>query len=271
MVNPQTITEHYVSREDGRVYYYRVGYGDPLLLLHGIGYRARDWGSVVKVLSQYFTCYVVDLPGFDHSDIPPAKYFVGDFVRAIVDVMDSAGIAKVSIIGSHTGSIVALALAAAYPQRVGTLVHDGLPYWDDREGMEFFEEFIRPQLTDVSSFDIPVVPLMTLEEAMKKKPGITRESWQRNEEIKRKSRRWMHVTYDAVMNFDITALGQQVKSQTLLMYGEGEIIGFGMEAANRDIEGSILKVVKDCPGVVYDFMPDEFLRIVLPFLTGRST
>ena len=45
MVNPQTITEHYVSREGGKVYYYMVGYGEPLLLLHGIGYRARELGS----------------------------------------------------------------------------------------------------------------------------------------------------------------------------------------------------------------------------------
>lgn len=39
MTSALTKTEHYVSRGDGRVYYYKVGHGEPLLLLHCIGYR----------------------------------------------------------------------------------------------------------------------------------------------------------------------------------------------------------------------------------------
>lgn len=270
MTSAPTRTEHYVSRADGRVYYYKVGRGEPLLLLHGIGYRARDWEPVIGELAQRFTCYAVDLPGFDHSDIPPTKYSVEDFVRAIVDVLDSAGIAQTSIIGSHTGSIVALTLAAAYPYRVKRLVHDGLPYWDEEEGRKFFEAIIRPQLTDTVSYDIPVAPLMTWEEAVERRPDITRVGWQRNEEIKLKSRRWMHVSYEAVTSFNITEVGPRVKSPTLLGYGENEIIGFGAEPANKGVEGSILTVVKGCPGVVYDFMPDQFLKLTLPFLAGSN-
>ena len=78
---------------------------------------------------------------------------------------------------------------------------------------------------------------------------------------------WLKVKYSVFVNSGSSAnliTMAAIKHQ----YGEGEIIGFGRGAANRGIEGSILKVDKDCPGVVYDFMPDEFLRIALPFLAG---
>ena len=92
MATTMTRTEHNVSREDGNIYYYKVGQGEPLIMLHNVGRSGWIWRNVIGHLAPHFTCYNIDMPGFDHSDVPPQKYSVGDYTKAVLDVMDSAGI-----------------------------------------------------------------------------------------------------------------------------------------------------------------------------------
>ena len=105
MASPDGSTDHYVSREDGSVYYAKLGQGEPLVFLHSVGLSGWSWRKVIGAFAQHFTCYNVDLPGFDHSDIPPRQYSVEDYTQAILDVLDSVGIARTSIVGNHTGAI----------------------------------------------------------------------------------------------------------------------------------------------------------------------
>ena len=97
MATALTRTEHYVSRKDGRVYYVQVGQGEPLLLLHPVGRSGWSWRRIIDRFAEHFTCYNVDLPGYDHSDIPPRQYSVEDYVQAIMDVLASARISQTSL------------------------------------------------------------------------------------------------------------------------------------------------------------------------------
>ena len=97
-------------------------------------------------LAEHVTCYVLDLPGYDHSDTPTRRYWVEDFATAVLDVMDSAGLDKVSTIGAHTGAIISVDLAISHPQRVRSMVMDGLPYWNKESGRLIFEKAISPGL-----------------------------------------------------------------------------------------------------------------------------
>ncbi len=263
-------SEHYVSRPDGRVYYYKVGLGEPLLLLHPINNSGWCWRNVIDRLAEHFTCYNVDLPGFDNSDIPPGKYSVEDFVQATVDVLESAGIKHTSILATHTGAMVSVVLAATYPQRVKRMVFDALPYWSEEEGRAYLEKFIRPQFTDTISYDIPVAPMITWEEAAQNNTNLTKERWEKTEEIKGKSRRWTRLCYEAITNFNMHEYGPKLKVPTLIMFGDGERIRFGEQLANKDIKGSILHVVEGCPGAVHEFKPEELLRLALPFLLNSQ-
>ncbi len=49
------------------VSYARVGRGEPLLLLHGIGHHRQAWDPVVDVLATERDVIAVDLPGFGAS------------------------------------------------------------------------------------------------------------------------------------------------------------------------------------------------------------
>ncbi len=242
-----------------------------MILLHPVGLSGWCWRKVIDKFANNFTCYNIDMPGFDHSDVPSRRYSIEDFSKAIVDVLDSAGIAQADILGDHTGSMVAVDMAGSYPQRVKKMVLDGLPYWDSERGLAYFESHFKPFFTDVTSFDIPVPPSMTWEEVSEQFPSIDRETWAKREEIKSKSPLWLRFCQEANTNYDVEIAGSRVKTPTLLFYSEGELARFGGERANEGIKGSIIKVFPGGGfGGAHENHPEEFSRVALEFLFGNQ-
>ena len=138
MTNQNIQTDHYVSRPEGRVYYAKSGNGEPLLLLHPVGISGWSWRKVINDFSQNYTCYNVDLPGYGHSDVPTRQFSVDDYTQAILDVMDNASIKQTHILGSHTGAMISVIIAARHPKPVKTMDLDGKPYWNKNEGEVYF-------------------------------------------------------------------------------------------------------------------------------------
>ncbi|MBI2165488.1 MAG: alpha/beta hydrolase [Chloroflexi bacterium] len=265
MATATQATEHYVSRPDGRVFYTKVGRGEPLLFLHNIELSSFIWRKCIDKFATHFTCYLIDMPGHDRSDIPTQKYSIGDYGRAILDVMDTVGIKQGSIVGSHGGCVVAVEVAAQRPDRVRKLVLDGIPYWNLRVGRLVFERFWVPRFTDTTSYDVAVYPLKTWEEEVKKSPNLDREHWEKEEEISRRSRRWIRLSFEALTEYDVEAAGPRIKAPTLLVNGEQDVLRRGEQKAKDAIRSSQLKVVPGCRAPHWD-KPDEFAKLALDFL-----
>ena len=270
MASPMTKTDHYVSRADGKVYYAKMGQGEPLLLLHPAGISGWSWRKVIDNFAQHYTCYNVDLPGYDHSDIPPRQFSTEDYLQAILDVMDSAGISQTSILGSHTGAMISVIMAAMHPQRVMRMVLDGVPYWNKEAGRVYFEKHVSAGFTDTTSFDRPVFPLTTWEEASADNPNLTHERWEKGEEIKQKSRYWSRLTFESICAFDMTVIGPKVKTSSLILHGDGERIRFSEKEAEKGIAGTTLKVIEGSPGPVHEHQPEVFTKLALDFLLDHS-
>ena len=77
-------TEHYIYRRDGKIYVYQVGGGEPIIFLHTTGGSGWYWRKAVAEIARHFTCYVIDLPGHDHSDIPLRQYSMEDYADASI-------------------------------------------------------------------------------------------------------------------------------------------------------------------------------------------
>lgn len=263
-------TEHYVSRPDGRAYYYKIGKGEPLVFMHSAGASGWAWRKLLDKFAQHFTCYNVDLPGYDHSDIPPRRYYIEDFGKAVLDIMDSAKIRQASFVGDHTGAHIAVCLAAEHPDRVSKLVLDGLPYWTKEVGKLIWERFFIPSFSDKTSFELPVVPMTIWDEAKARNPNLERDDWEKGEEIKRRSRLWMRFSEEANTLFSAEEAGPRVKAPTLLLYGEHDPLRRGELKASQGIKGSILKVVSGGAGTAHSGNSEEFTKHALDFLLGRS-
>ena len=259
-------TDHYVYRRDGKLYVRKVGSGDPLVLLHINGLSGWSWRKVIDDLSREFTCYIPDLPGFDNSDIPAKPYSMEDYMNTVLDVMDAAGLKQTHLVGARTGAIIGLMLGAYYPERVDRLVLNGLPYWDKPHGEIIWEKFFLPQFTDVASYHVPVNPMTTWEEDKAKNPKLEREAWEVLHKIYERSRPWITSSERAHTGTDIQAIGRKVKTPTLLLYGENDVLLRGSQKAHDDMTGSVIGIVEGSDGLTFDDKPKEFVSNVVHFL-----
>jgi pimeloyl-ACP methyl ester carboxylesterase len=101
----------------------RVGAGQPLVLLHGIGMSRRAWEPVIPALAAQFDVIAVDLAGFGES--PPLPDGAGDpasLARAVGGLLDDLGVATPRLAGNSLGGWVALELAAQRPVAAVTLL-----------------------------------------------------------------------------------------------------------------------------------------------------
>ena len=259
-------TEHYVYRKDGRVYAYQVGGGEPVIFLHAVGSSGATWNTVLDKFARQFACYNIDMPGFDHSDIPPRQYSVDDYVQALLDVIDGLGLEQVNLVGDHTGALLSVVLAGSYPERVKKVVLDGLPCWDSRKGKAIWERFFLSRFTDTTSYHLSVDPLISWEDAKANNPNLERVAWEKSDGIHRRSRLWERLTHEKTTSYDAVSAAAKVKRPTLLLYGDGDILLRGAAKANEQIEGSVLKVIPETPGTVHTEKPDLFVQEVTAFL-----
>jgi pimeloyl-ACP methyl ester carboxylesterase len=106
-----------------RIHAIEVGYGKPLVLLHGSGPTALQFLPLLERLTGV-RAIAVDRPGFGLSD--PAEPESEDYREAAVDsvslMLDGLGLSETALLGNSTGGTWALWYALAHPDRVTRLV-----------------------------------------------------------------------------------------------------------------------------------------------------
>lgn len=99
---PRTVTMSYA----------RVGTGEPLLLLHGIGHHRQAWDPVVHILAAEREVIAVDLPGFGESPALPDGLTpdLGTVVPALGALCEALEIGRPHVAGNSLGGLLALEL-----------------------------------------------------------------------------------------------------------------------------------------------------------------
>lgn len=97
--------------------------GNPaLVFINSLGSDLRIWdGLVAQFASDYFVIRY-DKRGHGLSDCPPGPYTIGDHTADLRALLDELGIKTAVPIGISVGGMIALDLAARYPERVAKLV-----------------------------------------------------------------------------------------------------------------------------------------------------
>ncbi len=98
------------------------GQGDVLVLLHGLGCSARDWGLQIPTLSQHYRIIAPSLRGFGGSDKPGGPCSIMQMADDIVALLDVLGIDRAHVLGHSMGGAVALQLAVAHQHRLDSLI-----------------------------------------------------------------------------------------------------------------------------------------------------
>jgi 3-oxoadipate enol-lactonase len=105
----------------GPLAYERWDGGPPLLLLAGLGSRARLWGDLPRQLSKRFTVLAPDNRGVGGSRGGEPFTLEGSADDAAL-VLAHAGCSAAGVVGVSMGGLIACQLAARHPEAVGRLV-----------------------------------------------------------------------------------------------------------------------------------------------------
>ncbi|MGB9997339.1 alpha/beta fold hydrolase [Streptomyces pseudogriseolus] len=95
--------------------YARVGRGEPLLLLHGIGHHRQAWDPVVDILATEREVIAVDLPGFGASPALPdgLDHDLPTMTAALGGLCEALQLDRPHVAGNSLGGLLALEMGRA--------------------------------------------------------------------------------------------------------------------------------------------------------------
>lgn len=102
-----------------------------ILFLHGWQQDKRSFSPLVPFLHSSYCLFLLDLPGFGKSDLPPPKFSSFEYAKVIASWARQKKLKKVVLVGHSFGGKVAAIIAACYPRLASKLIliaSAGLPH-----------------------------------------------------------------------------------------------------------------------------------------------
>jgi pimeloyl-ACP methyl ester carboxylesterase len=261
------IRRGFVDTPRGQIHYAAAGQGTPVLLLHQTPRSWDEYRDVLPILGRRHRAIAMDTIGFGDSYKPEGEVSIEDYARGVVLLLDGLGIERASIVGHHTGGVIAVEVASTHPERVDRMVLSSTPYVDaeDRERKKN-----RPTIDEVE---------------FKKDGSHLKELWQRRvgfypqdrpDLLSRylfdalKAGEGMERGHRAVSSYRMEEKAPFIKAPTLVMAGSGDPFSYPrMGILARNIKGSVTVVIEGGMVPVVDQMPEQFARVVLDFLDKK--
>ena len=117
------IVRRFVQTPAGTLHCAICGHGRPVLLLHQTPRSWDEYRDVLPLLGAHFQAIALDTIGFGDSCKPPlGRDSIEHWAEVSVGLLDALGVDRFSVVGHHTGAVVATEIAAAFPQRVEAAV-----------------------------------------------------------------------------------------------------------------------------------------------------
>ena len=129
----------------GRVAYYRMGQGMPLVLVHhpNAGSSSWEWRKVFPALANHYTVHAIDLLGFGLSDKPDVPYSGRMYADLLHDFLQDVIVEPADAIGSALGASYVVNAAVRRPESLRRLMlvnptgchgQSALPTWNTSPG-----------------------------------------------------------------------------------------------------------------------------------------
>lgn len=114
-----TTHERFILEDGSYIRFKKSGSGKPLILLHTIRNRLEYFDQITPLLENFYTVYVLDLPGFGDSPVnKAANYDQSYMTRAIVDFARKNKLFKLTLAGESIGGVLSATVAKMLPKQV---------------------------------------------------------------------------------------------------------------------------------------------------------
>jgi pimeloyl-ACP methyl ester carboxylesterase len=262
--------QHTVDRVDVgglTVAYRRAGTGPPLVLLHGAYEDSRVWRRQLDGLSDAFTVFAWDAPGFGLSDDPAETFTTADWGDCVAGFLDAVGLRRPHVLGLSFGSVLALALYQRRPDAVGSLVlASAYAGWAGSLPPEEVKRRIQQGLRELElppeQFERDWIPTLLTASAGR---GLVAEVSTMMRDFHPAG---MRAALRGLGEVDLRSVLPTIAVPTLLLYGDADVrspVQVG-EDLHAQIPGSTLVVLPGAPHLSNLEQPDEFNTAVRRFL-----
>jgi (E)-2-((N-methylformamido)methylene)succinate hydrolase len=102
-------------------------HSETILLIPGLTGSHTCWDEHFQALSRNYNLLLLDTLGFGHSPKPDIAYSLDDHLHAIGETLERWQIQQAHLVGHSMGSLLGLAFAQRYPERIGKLCFLALP------------------------------------------------------------------------------------------------------------------------------------------------
>jgi pimeloyl-ACP methyl ester carboxylesterase len=165
--------EYWFESHDGLKLFARIHPGPApsapvVLCLHGLMRNGRDFEDLALHLARHYRVLVPDVRGrgFSARDPQPGNYKLPVYVQDLMTLLAGVGAARVGIIGTSMGGLMALLLSALQPQLVAALVLNDIGPQVERAGLE-----------RIRGYAGRAPPVASWAEAIAQVRGIYGEAW----------------------------------------------------------------------------------------------
>ncbi len=125
------VTRRFVAVPQGSIHCAIAGSGRAVLLLHQTPRSWDEYRDVLPLLGRNFQAIAMDTIGFGDSSKPTlASDSIEAWARAAMSLADALGLARLAVVGHHTGAVIAAEMAAAWPERIEAAVLSAAPLVD---------------------------------------------------------------------------------------------------------------------------------------------
>jgi len=276
-----------VEIEDVSIGLRQIGKGDNLVFIHGFPTHGYTWRKLIPKLSNYFRCYILDLPGLGDSEWTDKTDFNSKSqARYIIRLLDKIGITKYSLVAHNSGATISRYIAIEEKEKIESLIifNTEIPNhrppwitlyqkigllpmvptiirillrhkWFVKSPMGFRELFSDKSMLDIDSNILPYTnPVISSNSrakgAFKYLKGI---DWKLVDEFKN--------------------LHKEINSRILFVWGEDDKtfpIKLGMQMLNQFSCETEFVTIKNASLLPHEEKPDEVIKEILKFTKNKS-
>lgn len=257
---------------NGRTLHYETfGSGRPLVLIHGFAGSTYTWRKIIPLLSDNFTIYALDLPGFGLSDkSPDAGYDLHSQARAVVDFTNALKVHGMTLVGHSMGGVIAAIAAELNAGAVDRAVildagfyHGGPPElfkklffpFDVIMARTFYTKSVRSKSLATSYYDTSLLTDSVIEHYLR--PARTPHA---ADALVKMLRTASNESYDGI--------AAAITVPTLLIWGRQDAViplsdAYRLEREIRDVQ---LVIIDRAGHMVQEEKPQEVARAIRQFL-----